>query len=483
MSNLTVDRIMNRIKTTLTDAQKKRTLLQENKSTNTNDFDHQLSKLILEIEQCNRKWNINSEYAITSHRPILGRFIIFGKKVIRKLLRWYINPVIEQQKDFNASVTRSLNILSTLNAGYSEEIKNLNNENEMKNKLKEELDFIENRIIELESLTSVFEEKIKQFVSNINHQIIEGRETLDQRIQENFQKLSNNNNIVTIDYINKVSQENVSKLQAFQNKIEQVEDTIMLIHSRIRKKNNHDIKSNTLIEDKNTNNMQISENKNISIDYFLFEQKFRGTRSAIIERQRFYLPFFIEKKKILDIGCGRGEFIELLGENGKKVTGIDLNQDMVDYCNERGFDVHLENALDYLKNIEKNTLDAIFMAQVIEHLSNQDSLELLDSIYRVLEPGGFVVIETINVQSVFAMNNWFYLDPTHIKPVHPIALKFILQGIGFNKVEIKYLSPVENKGIPPLIIEGHDTNSFNNSMADLNGLIYGFQDYAIFAYK
>ncbi|MFD0676214.1 MULTISPECIES: class I SAM-dependent methyltransferase [unclassified Paenibacillus] len=480
---MTVEMIMNRIKTTLTDAQKKRNYLKENKLIDTNkDLEHQLSKLTLEIEQNNRKWNINSEHAITSHRPIIGRFIILGKKVIRKLLRWYINPVIDQQRDFNASVTRSLNILTTLNINFSEELKALN-EIEIKSKLQEELDFIENRMMKIENLTNQFEEKIKEFVSNMNHQIIETRDTLEQKIQDNFQNLSGNKN-VTIDYFEQVSHETENKFQIVQNQVEQMEDALMLMNSRIRKRINTPAQTTNIVEDVNkVNDIQHIEQNNIEIDYFLFEQKFRGTRSAIIERQRFYLPFFIKKKSILDIGCGRGEFIELLGENGTRVKGIDLNRDMVDYCKERGFDVDLENALHYLHNCENNSLDAIFMAQVIEHLSHQESLLLLDSMFRVLEPGGMVVIETINVQSVFAMNNWFYLDPTHVKPVHPVTLKFILQGIGFSKVDIKYLSPVEGKGIPPLIIEGVNTDSFNNSMGDLSGLIYGFQDYAIFAYK
>lgn len=529
---LTLEKIMERIKSSLQNAQKDREVLKSKPISNvekisySNDFIHHLSQLNIEIEQANRKWSVDPEYHVVSHRPRLGRFIVFGKKFIRKFLRWYINPVFKNQRDFNGSVTRSLNsvlrILPNLVSNI-DKMKTVIDELQIENnrmrdemfELHEKLTSYELQNLESKSLDIIhkdnqdlmaqlkvsvidlfnlqqqdFELKyldvIKQLEVSIlraseekTHEVVNLKilgvinphmEQIGQKLNENFQSFLH-------ELEDKLSE-----------RIETVEDMSILANSRIKrisKKSEAYKSSHTEESEVSSQGINVSNNtsRKTEIDYFLFEQKFRGRREKIIERQAFYLPYFSKCSNVLDIGCGRGEFIELLTANHIKVKGIDLNQDMVEYCKERGFQVEYADAIEYLRQIPDNSLDGIFMAQVIEHLTTEQSLELLESIYRVLSPTGIIIVETINVQSVYAMSNWYYMDPTHVKPVHPASLEFIIQGIGFSNVKVEYLSPVPDKRIPRLEINGTDTENFNRSIQELNGFLYGNQDYAVIAKK
>ncbi|WP_079913848.1 methyltransferase domain-containing protein [Paenibacillus sp. 32352] len=520
--SMNIDKIMNRIKSTLELAKKNRKTLSKYDVPMSQSYELNYVKLSSEIDQNNRGWNVSPEYVLTSHRPVLGKLIVFGKKIIRKLLRWYINPAFEKQSNFNGSVTRSFNNINPILSDLIKDIEFLKGKNSKIDDLETELtkvinnsisdqnnDQISNFFIDLEQVLNK-QNKLEEDFKSIEN-IISSQKLIEQKLQEVEDKLASieevlvkqqniadgiteiNNRVnqissgylhndTFIEFKNKI----YNDVRIINEKIEKTDDLILLINSRIKKNTTKIVKKDSpeaINETKEVNNVKQLEN-NLELDYFLFEQKFRGSRSVIMERQRDYLPLFANRKEVLDIGCGRGEFIELLHkEYGVNVKGIDINNDMIDYCKERGFNVELIDAIDYLEKLNDNSLDGIFMAQVIEHLTSEQAMSLINSVYRVLKPGGLFVVETINVQSVFAMSNWFYMDPTHIKPVHPVTLKFIFQGSGYSQVDIKYLSPVPDKGVPHLQIDGVDLSHFNESLNDLNGLIYGYQDYAICAYK
>ncbi|PZE20814.1 class I SAM-dependent methyltransferase [Paenibacillus xerothermodurans] len=494
---ITIEEIMTRIKSTMDVAKKNRKSIEPQRPPLNQNYDMKYMRLLSEIEQNNRNWNVSAEHPITSHRPTLGRFIVFGKKLVRKLLRWYINPAFDKQSNFNGSVTRSLNNVRDILAELTKDIEYVN---EQSSKFSSELD-----TDILNKIKKVFSEEKDQIIDNtIINNILITQEKLEQNIGRLNEKLDAalnlSNNFVHHEKFEQMEanvQRNVdtlsskltSEIENVNKNVEKLDDLIMLLNARIKKSaivkarpahnSAEPVKMPALVS-----NAVEPKDSRVDIDYFLFEQKFRGARTAIMERQRDYLPLFANRTHILDIGCGRGEFIELLQkEYNVTVKGIDINSDMVGYCQERGFDVELIDAMEYLETLEENSLDGVFMAQVIEHLTSDQAMQLINSVYRVLKPGGLFVVETINVQSVYAMSNWFYMDPTHIKPVHPVTLKFIFQGSSYSQVEVKYLSPVPDKGVPHLEIEGIDLGRFNESLNDLNGLLYGYQDYAICAYK
>jgi len=222
-------------------------------------------------------------------------------------------------------------------------------------------------------------------------------------------------------------------------------------------------------------------------DYFGFEERFRGSEEEIKERQRIYVEYFKGQENVLDIGCGRGEFLELLKEAGIQAKGVDLDLDMVLYCRDKGLEVVKEDAFAYLESLPDASLGGIFAAQVIEHLESNRIIQLVKLCHRKLRPGGVLILETPNPQCLMVFAQCFYMDFTHTWPIHPEALKFLLGSQGFRDVELKFTSPVDPSLRIPLLTDpsllGPEGERFNRSIAYLNELLYGYQDYAVIARK
>jgi SAM-dependent methyltransferase len=224
-----------------------------------------------------------------------------------------------------------------------------------------------------------------------------------------------------------------------------------------------------------------------NFDYFGFEEKFRGSEEDIKARQRAYLEYFLGENDILDIGCGRGEFLELLREAGVKVKGVDLDLDMVLYCREKGLDVVQEDGFAYLDSLPDEALGGVFAAQVIEHLESHQIIELVKLCRRKLRPGGTLILETLNPKCLMIFAESFYMDFSHIKPIHPEAMRFLFESTGFLNVELKFSAPVEPSrrisSLPNPEVLGTTVERFNRSLEQLNELLYGFQDYAVIGRK
>ena len=224
-----------------------------------------------------------------------------------------------------------------------------------------------------------------------------------------------------------------------------------------------------------------------SFDYFGFEERFRGSEEDIKERQSVYVEFFKDVEPVLDIGCGRGEFLELASEAGIKAKGVDLDLDMVLYCQEKGLDVAREDAFAYLESVPDASLGGIFAAQVVEHLEPTRIIELVSLCHRKLQLDGVLIFETPNPICLTVFARSFYMDLSHIRPIHPEAMKFLCESAGFKDLQVKFSSPVESSmRIPPLsgvVANAQATTEFNQGIERLNELLYGFQDYAVIGKK
>lgn len=220
-----------------------------------------------------------------------------------------------------------------------------------------------------------------------------------------------------------------------------------------------------------------------SIDYFDFENHFRGSIESIKKAQEFYLPYFKNSKKVIDIGCGRGEFLSLMKDNGIDACGVDIYEPYVDYCNMKGLSAVCGDGSEFLS--KQDEVDGIFVGQVVEHLKTHEIIRLCNTAYEKLSEGGIIVIETPNPTSLAIYTNAFYIDPSHIKPVHPLTMRYYLEKAGFRKIDIIF---TENSRpqfeIPELKISGgEDTEEFNKAMKKVSELLYGSQDYAVIACK
>jgi SAM-dependent methyltransferase len=215
--------------------------------------------------------------------------------------------------------------------------------------------------------------------------------------------------------------------------------------------------------------------------YVAFENQFRGSRELIKERVRIYVRDVKEAglgrsdSAILDIGCGRGEWLELLAENGFTAEGVDLNAIMVAECRQRGFRVAEGDALEYVRSLPAESLGVITAFHVIEHLEFRVLVELLHESLRVLRPGGLAIFETPNPDNVLVGSNRFYSDPTHRHPLPKEYTSFLLRSVGFKDVVIRPLHPDKDS----LLNDGEAPK-----LRDLiNRLFFGDQDYAVIGRK
>lgn len=178
-----------------------------------------------------------------------------------------------------------------------------------------------------------------------------------------------------------------------------------------------------------------------SFDYARFAERFRGDAAYVRDGQKFYLPYFHGRARVLDLGCGRGEFLELMKENGIPARGVDCDAESVALCRQKQLDVEQADLFSFLAGLPADSLDGIFSAQVVEHLPPGRVPELVTLAAQKLEPGGVLAIETPNPEclAIFATN--FYLDPTHVRPVPAALLHFLFEENGLGSIEVRQLAP------------------------------------------
>ena len=205
----------------------------------------------------------------------------------------------------------------------------------------------------------------------------------------------------------------------------------------------------------------------LNFDYQRFAERFRGSEKYVLGKFQFYVPFFEGRREVLDIGCGRGEFLELV--NGR---GIDSSRESVEYCRRKGLRAEVADLFPYLAGLPDLSLDGIFSSQVVEHLPPERLPEMINLCAAKLERGGILALETPNPDCLAIFATHFYLDPTHTRPAPSSLLSFYLEEAGFGGIEVHPLSPAIESF--PELAELPD--NFRNRF-------FGGLDYAIVARK
>jgi O-antigen chain-terminating methyltransferase len=209
-------------------------------------------------------------------------------------------------------------------------------------------------------------------------------------------------------------------------------------------------------------------------DYFAFESRMRGSVEAIRERQRRYVDDLRAAAPVLDVGCGRGELLQLLREAGVEARGIDADADMVAYAQGEGLEVEQADLVEYLERQEDGSLGGIFMGQVVEHLPPGVLVRALELAAAKLRGGGALVAETINPLSPLALRHYF-ADLTHAQPLVPETLELLAQQSGFAETEIRYLNEPADRLSEP------DDPVIAANVRRLNELLFAPLDYALVA--
>lgn len=353
--------------------------------------DPDLQKINIEksLSRANLISHLNVYRPLKSSRKLVGNFITFSKRVVRKLINimlgWYIFPIIEQQSEFNMEIVDTVSTLRML--VY---------------KLREENEYQKQEIERASCLSNELKDEIRYIKQTLN---------------------------ITCDY---------RELET-----------------------------------------------GLKINYFEFENYFRGPEEIVSKIQQAYVKYYENKLGfVLDIGCGRGEFLKLMKKYDIEAVGIDIYPPFIEHCRDIGLNVHQQDSIMYLENIEENSLAGIFMSHVVEHLNTDYILKLIQLSYQKLQPGAYFILQTPNPEALFTLID-FWIDIEHKKPIHYRTLEFLFKQAGFESV-VRY-NPESTKfhnvvtclqcdNIP-------DLKEFNCGMENLNEYLTGYQDYSLIARK
>ncbi len=400
----------------------------------------------------NANWDIhNNSYFISSHNPYIGKFLVKGRQIVHGEIRRYVDPMVSRQTQFNASTTRIISLISQ-------------------------------QYLELDHRQQDFEAGFSSYKQNSDKMLVDSIATAKNELDLKIESASNE--IATVKEnldlkIESASNELATAKEIFSRMDDDMDARAWLVHA---------------LEDRfqkalKQKSAPLASSRKLS-NYFLFEERFRGSRNVITQRQEAFLPYFEKCSQVLDIGCGRGEFLEILRNNAIGSSGIDSDPDMVAYCRSRHLDVVQSDAIRYLETLEDKSLDGIFIDQVVEHLESDYLIRLIALCYQKLKFGYYIVIETVNPTSFVSFVN-FYIDMTHKRPVHPETLQYLISAAGFRECEKKYFSAVSDEdrlkkfeGSPDADEnERRNVDVYNRNIEKLNSILFGAQDYAVVGKK
>ena len=225
-----------------------------------------------------------------------------------------------------------------------------------------------------------------------------------------------------------------------------------------------------------------------SATYLEFEHQFRGPEREVRSRVEEYLPLLTSAADIVDIGCGRGELLELLKERGISARGVDANQAMVAACRARGLDVEQGDAIGYLQKQSDGRVGGLVAIQVVEHFDPSYLVRFLETAFHKMRAGAPLILETINPACWMAFFETYIRDLTHQRPLHPETLRYLVQACGFSKVDVQFRRPVgagdrlqRVAADPTTQTPASITAALNDHADKLNARLFSSMDYVVVA--
>ena len=438
-----------------------------------------------------------SHIHFTSHRKGLGWLVVLAKQVLRKLL----TPILERQVAYNTANTRIAYHLCKQVAGV------LQQQTATSQALQEIV------VEQVEELYRVVRDMVVEQIEGLGQQQAMAFQTLREAVVEQVEGLGQQQNTAVVALrkalfnslehrVNQVRDSVTETLQAQQEQCSRTERTLADADARIveleriglRLKTNLSMQERRLtmfleearkrlpnpLSQEQLQIMAEEERHDLDALYVSFEDQFRGSREDIKERLRVYLPILkqaqlgTDEMPVLDVGCGRGEWLELLKEQNLRAQGVDMNRVLVEECQRQGLEVIERDVIVYLRTLPDASLGAVTGFHIIEHLPFEVLVKLMDETVRVLKPGGVAIFETPNPENVLVGSYTFYLDPTHRNPLPSAVVKFMAEARGLCRVEVMPLHALEAYRMEEAGLE--ITKRFNE-------YFYGPQDYAVVGWK
>ncbi len=438
-------------------------------------------------------------------------------RVSRIIEKYYLRVsqlITRDIRDFNGIIMSLIHAIKRKLIIIDDNTKHLNNKY---NELNDKIDILELKIIEnigenkkrndnIENeLKDELKRKIQETYNKIDSQQTENKnriEFIENSVKDELSCFSEiiNNNIKNIT--DKIENKNREEILAYEknmsDKISLVVEKYNKTQLLIREFNEELIKLKSIVTWVNKEEFTESILTKIGSDtlinpvfYHEFEEKFRGTREDIKERLMVYIPILDKlfgewkDKRFIDIGCGRGEWLDILKEKGvSDYIGVDLNDVQLNVCNEYGHSTVNCDCLAYIQKLTNDSVDMISGFQIIEHLTIENLFALFNQCNRVLKKGGVMLFETPNPNNLITGATYFYADPTHKQPLYKDSVKFFVEHSGFSKVDILEVNDARfsKKLITPTTFDGNQ-EIWDENINILNTLFYGPQDYAVMGVK
>jgi len=403
----------------------------------------------------------------------VNKIVQGGKKLIARTLQWFIRDQIIFNRETVSALEAAIEALAAQNRALLS-LTSQSNERfaALRSQLQESREISAAEVRELKDIRkhwidwrAAWEQKLVtneiQFLRSVAdlQGAFQHRVTL---IESNFREIVQAQHR---DYLGALDRANVDIQKRLWEDLEKVRENYeRMIHSELR-----------LIRLRNTTAPQSHELPNApapaatsGLDYSRFAERFRGTDEQVHRNMEFYRPIFAGLDSVLDIGCGRGEFLEVMREAGVPARGIDLSPESVAQCHDKGLAAEVADLFTYLAAQPDGEFDGILSSQVVEHLAPERVPEMIRLCAMKLRRGGVLAIETPNPECLAIFATYFYLDPTHTRPMPHQYLQFCMEEAGLTAIQVHKLAPAID-AMPELA----------SLPADFRERFFGGLDYAI----
>ena len=385
----------------------------------------------------NEAWHVDSAYALTPPTSVAAKLLFPFKKMVLRWMQPVLDAIVQRQNDVNARLVQSCNAV---------------------------VETVERDAIQQIEAQRTFNSRVVQAINGIGELIDLEFTRLRMEYETGMWTFERRKEALEVDQV------------LLNQKLEQV-----LAILREQPPTGDTSAAPTTLPD---------SDRQLDYAYLLFEHQYRGGEATLKQQQTKYLQYFQGCSAVLDVGCGRGEFLELLQEHEIPAYGLDMNRTMVEYCRKKGLRAEEQEVLEHLGALDDNSLGGIFIAQMVEHCASSALLQLLQRCFQKLQPQAYLVLETQNPTSLYALSH-FHRDLSHDKPIHPDALEFLTKTSGFQETSITYESPFPSKHQLQELQELPEADEalrgnilrLNHNIKQLNSMLYGFLDYAVIARK
>lgn len=456
------------------------------------------------LERANELAPIGGPVSLRSEAPVVGPVLDLVRRLMRPLVQPFIDPYVDRQERFNAEVVRHLNELGArletrLGRVWDDLVARASDPRLLEARLEAALsdydtalrqrhavlfDALEQELWALrQAVADAGQGDLADRLAALEGKLVERAQAVDRRFDEKDRALEEAFDRVASDILAQVGHARAVGV----GEAELMETRTLLREALERTGAEQGREGEASAPRFDSELQERLRGWMADQDYRAFQDEFRGDASAIRERMEGHLEVFRGAPgPVADLGCGRGEFLDLLAGEDIDAVGVEINAADVEECRSRGHRAEEGDLFEWLEARPPGSLGGIFLAQVIEHLPPPAWSRFIDLAATRLAPGGVLLVETINPESLYALGRAYVLDPTHTRPVHPDLLGFFATRAGFENVEVRLQAAVPDEVLlTPLAEEpgerGELVREINRRLRRINEICCAPQEYALVA--